>query len=176
MSKTETQSDALRLAALLQCGADDPMWILHCEMLKKTVGDAAAELRRLDAENKALRSLAATCYAGLGAECNLPENWLDALNAAANGEAFNTEGLLPFTAGTVAARDAAFEAVRQRLCKLPKYSFILADGDGGAVGVARRKDGSGRWIEFQAAHELLDPVAVDAAIAAQAAVKTGDAA
>lgn len=56
MSKTETQSEALRLAALLQCGADDPMWILHCEMLKKTVGDAAAELRRLDAENKALRA------------------------------------------------------------------------------------------------------------------------
>lgn len=56
MSKTETQSDALQLAALLQCGADDPMWILHCEMLKQTVGDAAATLRRLDAENKALRA------------------------------------------------------------------------------------------------------------------------
>ncbi|WP_343735239.1 hypothetical protein [Acidovorax sp.] len=45
-----------------------------------------------------LRALAATCYAGLGAECNLPENWLDALNAAANGEPFTTAGLLPFRA------------------------------------------------------------------------------
>lgn len=45
-----------------------------------------------------LRALAATCYAGLGAECNLPENWLDALNAAANGEPFTTSGLLPYKA------------------------------------------------------------------------------
>lgn len=44
-----------------------------------------------------LRELAATCYAGLGGECNLPENWLDALNNAANGEPFSTEGLLPYT-------------------------------------------------------------------------------
>jgi hypothetical protein len=172
MSKTETQSVALSLALLLRMQRDSASGVVTHNAASR----AAAELEWLDAENKALRGLAATCYAGLGAECNLPENWLDALNAAANGEAFNTEGLLPFTAGTVAARDAAFEAVRQRLCKLPKYSFILADGDGGAVGVARRKDGSGRWIEFQAAHELLDPVAVDAAIAAQAAVKTGGAA
>uniref|UniRef100_C5CJN9 Uncharacterized protein n=1 Tax=Variovorax paradoxus (strain S110) TaxID=543728 RepID=C5CJN9_VARPS len=48
-------------------------------------------------EIERLRALAATCYAGLGAECNLPERWLDVLNAAANGEPFDTEGLLPFT-------------------------------------------------------------------------------
>ncbi len=48
-------------------------------------------------EVERLRGLAATCYAGLGAECNLPEQWLDTLNAAANGEPFSTEGLLPFT-------------------------------------------------------------------------------
>lgn len=97
MSKTEAQSDALRLA---DACADD--W--HAVRSHLVV----AELRRLDAENKALRGLAATCYAGLGAECNLPENWLDALNAAANGEAFDTEGLLPFTA--TEARD---EVIRQ---------------------------------------------------------------
>lgn len=45
-----------------------------------------------------LRELAATCYAGLGAECNLPEPWLKALSAAANGEPFSTDGLLPFDA------------------------------------------------------------------------------
>lgn len=100
MSKTETQSEALRLADRLEGHA--PM---------ATRDQAAAELRRLDAENKALRVLAATCYAGLGAECNLPENWLDAMNAAANGEAFDTEGLLPFTAGTVAAPSAGWISV-----------------------------------------------------------------
>lgn len=48
-------------------------------------------------EVERLRGLAATCYAGLGAECDLPEQWLDVLNAAANGEPFSTEGLLPYT-------------------------------------------------------------------------------
>ena len=53
-------------------------------------------LESAQAELKRLRDLAAICYAGLGAECNLPEPWLDALSAAANGEPFSAEGLLPF--------------------------------------------------------------------------------
>lgn len=65
-------------------------------------------------------------------------------------------------------RDAAFEAVRKHLCAIPRYSFYL-DDDGG---VRRVKDRSGHWIEFDAAHELFDPVCVDAAIAAQ---RRGDA-
>lgn len=61
------------------------------------------------------------------------------------------------------ARDAAFEAVRKRLCAIPRYSFYLDDD-----GVVRRvEDRSGSWIEFDAAHELFDPVAVDAALSAQ---------
>lgn len=65
-------------------------------------------------------------------------------------------------------RDAAFEAVRKRLCAIPRYSFCLDDD-----GVVRRvEDRSGNWIEFDAAHELFDPVCVDAAIAAQ---RQGDA-
>jgi hypothetical protein len=169
MSKTKTQSEALELAEFFgSMKKSSHRWYDGVPVHEK----AAAELRRLDAENKALRGLAATCYAGLGAECNLPENWLDALNAAANGEAFDTEGLLPFTAGTVAARDAAFEAVRQRLCKVPRWSFHL-DSRGN---IRRVDDASGNWIEFSAAHQLFDPVAVDAALAAQAAAKTGDAA
>ena len=91
MSKTETQTPAENLAR--EYRPTMPDGVLHLWAV-----DVVAELRRLDAENKALRSLAATCYAGLGAECNLPENWLDALNAAANGEAFDTDGLLPFAA------------------------------------------------------------------------------
>lgn len=63
-----------------------------------------------------------------------------------------------------AERDTAFEAVRKRLCGLPRYSFVLDDD-----GVVRREqDRIGNWIEFDDAHELFDPVAVDAAIAAQA--------
>ncbi len=62
-----------------------------------------------------------------------------------------------------AVRDAAFEAVRKKLCALPRYSFVLDDD-----GLVRRvQDRTGNWIEFDAAHELFDPVAVDAALAAQ---------
>lgn len=54
--------------------------------------------------------------------------------------------------------DAAFEAVRKKLCALPRYSFVLDDD-----GLVRRvQDRSGNWIEFDDAHELFDPVAVDA--------------
>lgn len=109
MSKTETQTEAQKLSALLavamafehgRIGTDRRF----VEMDATVVASVDSELRRLDAENKALRGLAATCYAGLGAECSLPENWLDTLNAAANGEAFDTEGLLPFTAPVAAVK------------------------------------------------------------------------
>lgn len=62
-----------------------------------------------DQEIERLRNLAGTCYAGLGAECNLPEPWLDALSAAANGEPFSTDGLLPFTLSTPSALPAQGE-------------------------------------------------------------------
>ena len=55
--------------------------------------------------------------------------------------------------------DAAFEAVRKKLCALPRYSFVLDDD-----GLVRRVlDRSGNWIEFDEAHALFDPVSVDAA-------------
>lgn len=55
--------------------------------------------------------------------------------------------------------DAAFEAVRKKLCALPRYSFVLDDD-----GLIRRvQDRTGNWIEFDDAHELFDPVAVDTA-------------
>lgn len=50
------QPEALRLADALQAGADDPMWSDHCEMSKRTASLTAAELRRLSAENEALRA------------------------------------------------------------------------------------------------------------------------
>lgn len=58
---------------------------------------------------------------------------------------------------------AAFEVVRKKLCTLPRYSFVLDDD-----GLVRRvQDRTGNWIEFDEAHALFDPVAVDAALAAQ---------
>lgn len=115
MTNQQGAPEALRLADALQ--AVEEGWSI--------ADKCCAELRRLHAENERLaalvdaqqpapsaagdvfdepdeviklRALAATCYAGLGAECNLPENWLDALNAAANGEPFTTSGLLPYKA------------------------------------------------------------------------------
>jgi hypothetical protein len=88
--KTEAQPEALRLAAWLNEGA----W--H-QMRLGDVLAAGREMRRQHAEIQRLRALAATCYAGLGGECDLPVIWLDALNDAANGEPFDTDGLLPYT-------------------------------------------------------------------------------
>lgn len=58
MSKTETQSDALRLAEKLDAGC----WLVgdHGNPIK----EAVATLRRLDAENKALRLMLCTAYSG----------------------------------------------------------------------------------------------------------------
>ncbi|WP_312462340.1 hypothetical protein [Comamonas sp.] len=85
--KTEAQPEALRLAALLDVNYHEP----YVEQA------AAIELRRQHGEIERLRALAATCYAGLGGECDLPVIWLDALNDAANGEPFDADGLLPYT-------------------------------------------------------------------------------
>lgn len=60
-------------------------------------------------------------------------------------------------------RDAAFEAVRQKFCKLQRYSFFLDDKGN----VRRTPDYSGNWVEFEAVHTLFEPAAVEAAIAAQ---------
>lgn len=64
--------------------------------LLNKAADALDENDKMQVEIEKLRQLASTCYAGLGGECNLPEAWLDALNKAANGEDFSTEGLLPY--------------------------------------------------------------------------------
>jgi hypothetical protein len=61
-------------------------------------------------------------------------------------------------------RDAAFEAVRQKFCKLQRYSFLLDDKGN----VRRTPDYCGNWVEFEAVHSLFEPEAVEAAIACQA--------
>lgn len=103
-----------------------------------------------DAEVARLRELAATCYAGLGAECDLPEQWLDVLNAAANGEPFATDGLLPFTATQAPAPAHAL------LHKLRAHIVWLAFGECRSPG----------WEgPPPTAREAVD--AIDAALAAQ---------
>ena len=62
-------------------------------------------------------------------------------------------------------RDVAFEAVRQKFCKLQRYSFFLDDKGN----VRRTPDYCGNWVEFEAVHTLFEPAAVEAALAAQAA-------
>lgn len=86
----EFEEALLEYAGELECG-----WNQNgCrEAMEKRIDDARCALR---SQIHQLRSLASACYAGLGAECNLPEPWLDALSAAANGKPFDTDGLLPF--------------------------------------------------------------------------------
>ncbi|MGW8423155.1 hypothetical protein ACWGXF_20620, partial [Comamonas sp. HJ-2] len=54
--------------------------------------------------------------------------------------------------------------VRQKFCKLQRYSFFLDDKGN----VRRTPDYCGNWVEFEAVHTLFEPAAVEAALAAQA--------
>lgn len=62
--------------------------------------------------------------------------------------------------------DDAVEALRQGLNALPRCSFLL-DGRGNVV---RVPDTTGRWIDWQSAHELFDTEVVDGLIAKMHAV------
>lgn len=61
--------------------------------------------------------------------------------------------------------DGAFEAVRRQLCKLPRYSFFLADRGN----IRRHQAKTGNWLDFEQVHTLFDPVSVDAALDAMRA-------
>lgn len=74
--------------------------------LLNEAADSLDEKDTMQLEIDKLRQLAATCYAGLGGECNLPEAWLNALDKAANGEDFTYEGLLPYHRQGVCVRKA----------------------------------------------------------------------
>ncbi|MEY2253382.1 hypothetical protein [Comamonas sediminis] len=127
--KTEAKPEALRLANWIDSDFDPD------EMLEIGYDAIAAELRRQHAEIERLRALAATCYAGLGGECDLPVIWLDALNDAANGEPFDTEGLLPYTsviraqlvaqANRIAALEATEKTYFDRLATLAQREIDL---------------------------------------------------
>lgn len=62
-------------------------------------------------------------------------------------------------------RDEAIEAVRRAFCDLQRYSF-LKDNDGN---VRRTSDKSGNWIDWSQAHDLFDPMVVDALVAKEKA-------
>ena len=57
--------------------------------------------------------------------------------------------------------DDAVEALRRGLNELPRFSFLM-DSKGNVV---RVPDRTGRWIDWQSAHELFDPTMVDALLA-----------
>lgn len=86
------------------------------------------------------------------------EHFRERMRAALAAVVFRT----PAAGEALADRDAAFEAVRKLLCALPRYSFRI----GPHGGVKRIEDRSGNWIDFDAAHDLFDPIAVDAALSA----------
>ncbi|SFF33342.1 hypothetical protein [Paracidovorax wautersii] len=103
---------------------EKPVTAADVAAAEHAVFDAAADVYasgEVSSEVQRLRGLAATCYAGLGAECELPEEWLDVLSAAADGEAFDTSSLLPFSATHRLAGaesellTAALKAIRERL-------------------------------------------------------------
>lgn len=71
-----------------QHGNDDPGYKAMLPFGKK--------IAELQAKVNRLIELSSVCYTGLGAECDLPEAWLDALSQAAYGKEFSTDGLLPF--------------------------------------------------------------------------------
>ena len=74
-------------------------------------------------------------------------------------EEFNAQVQAHNEGKSVGIHDAAFEAVRKKLCELPRYSFQIWEGRA----VKRVLNATGLYIEFDDAHKLFDPVAVDAA-------------
>lgn len=53
--------------------------------------------------------------------------------------------------------DEVVEILRKEMCTLPRYSFLL-NSEGG---VSRVEDISGRWIEWDEVHKLLQLERVD---------------
>ena len=106
----------------------------------------------------------ATCrgaFSGMSWDTLCPSCWEEKVRNETAARRAQASG----AGGAPAGRNEAFEAVRKKLCALPRYSFLI----GPHGGVKRYENRSGNWIEFDAAHELFDPVCVDAAIAVQQA-------
>lgn len=59
------------------------------------------------------------------------------------------------------SRDEVVEVLRKAINALPRFSFLLND----AGGISRVAGRGGNWIEWQAAHEIFDPIVVDALVA-----------
>ncbi|WP_025517580.1 hypothetical protein [Bordetella trematum] len=123
-----------------------------------TIGDVLAEVRGLAADPAPNAEPVAWRY-------QTPTGWHATTDAQKAVRLRAHHPVEPTYAAPPAAdeRDAAFEAVRREICKLPRYSFLLNQSGG----VQRINDRCGNWVEFGAVHQLFDPVEVDAAIAAQ---------
>lgn len=154
--------------------------VLHDIVAKMTPEDRQRYRDALDAADAPLRNLlgaalgmpetspsapgqkCATCcgaFSGMSWDTLCPSCW----EAQLRNESAARRALASNAAEASPERNEAFEAVRKKLCALPRYSFLIAPRGG----VKKIEDRSGHWIDFDAAHELFDPVCVDAAIAAQ---------
>lgn len=152
--------------------------VLHDIVAKMTPEDRQRYRDALDAADAPVRSLlgaalampeatsapgqkCATCrgaFSGMSWDTLCPSCWEEKLRSETAARRAQASG-----AGVASTdRNEAFEAVRKKLCALPRYSFLI----GPHGGVKRYENRSGNWIEFDAAHDLFDPVAVDAALSA----------
>ncbi|CAB3838946.1 hypothetical protein LMG26686_01349 [Achromobacter mucicolens] len=150
--------------------------VLHDMVAKMTPEDRQRYRDALDAADAPVRSLlgaalampeatsapgqkCASCrgaFSGMSWDTLCPSCW----EAQLRNESAARRALASNAAEASPERNEAFEAVRKKLCALPRYSFLIEPHGG----VKRMEDRSGNWIDFDAAHELFDPVAVDAAL------------
>ena len=87
---------------------------VKCPIRENTALEAEIERDAAIAEVAGLRSLAAAAYQGAGAH-DWPVPWLDALSAAANGDLFSTDGLLPMETPELLQRAERAESERDEL-------------------------------------------------------------
>jgi hypothetical protein len=153
--------------------------VLHDIVAKMTPEDRQRYRDALDAADAPLRNLlgaalgvpetapaapgqkCATCrgaFSGMSWDTLCPSCWEEKVRneTAARRAQASAARIAP------ADRNEAFEAVRKKLCALPRYSFLI----GPHGGVKRYENRASNWIEFDAAHDLFDPVSVDAALSA----------
>jgi hypothetical protein len=103
-------------------------------------------------ELQRLRDLAGTCYAGLGSEHDLPEQWLDVLLAASNGEPFTTEGLLPYRAEHPVGSALTDGAYQRWEVYANRAGFI---DDKGVVLEGQASSAQSSWFTWEACEKAL---------------------
>jgi hypothetical protein len=104
----QLQSQAAEVERLRAANVMLRTW--HEEQIPRTKAIAERAFAAED-ENERLRDLAGCAYQAMGVH-DAPVQWLDALSAAASGQPFSIEGLLPYAPETVCAAEAEVERLR----------------------------------------------------------------